>query len=72
MTLQRYQWTMTGMREDGSVFGAMWFYRGMNVDQKLASLDAELVALDKELRDTLAELREVAAERDTLFAEAQR
>jgi len=40
--LQKYQWTTQGMRRDDSTLGAMWFYRGMDVDGTLGRYDADL------------------------------
>lgn len=40
--LQKYQWTMSGMRPDDSQLGAMWFYRGFDTDLELMRLGDEL------------------------------
>ncbi|KKN10935.1 hypothetical protein LCGC14_1031640 [marine sediment metagenome] len=48
--LQRYQWTMMGMRPDESVLGAMWYYRGMDTDLELMRLTSDLTARDELLR----------------------
>lgn len=37
--LQKYQWTMSGMRPDDSTMGAMWYYRGADVDARLRVVD---------------------------------
>jgi hypothetical protein len=51
--LQKYQWTMSGMRPDDSQLGAMWFYRGIDVDAALAE-EAPVMTAD-ELRAELVE-----------------
>lgn len=56
--LQRFQWTMSGMRADDSELGAMWFYRGFDTDLEMMRLH-EMIELLKESRangDVLAEL----------------
>lgn len=45
--LQKYQWTMSGMRPDDSEMGAMWFYRGFDTDLELMRLRDELQAREE-------------------------
>ncbi len=59
--LQRYQWTTTGMRRDDSIGGAMWFYRGMDVDGTLGRYDADLDFL----KSQLTRIREALATSDS-------
>lgn len=54
MSLQKYQWGFTGMRQDNSEGGAMHYYRGMETDAYIAKVEGERDEMLKWFQDNSA------------------